>query len=535
MKTLAVRRSGITVLAGAVAAAFFAVAGPGQHASAAATASTDPQPAAAAADWLAAQLRDGLIHDDRSGFDNYGLTVEVAYALRAVGGHDAEIGEISSALQAAAEQYVGPAPETSAASTGKLLSFASDTGADPRSFGGVDLVARLEAATTDTGPATGRIVDQGQQADSANTFGQAWAVRGLLNAGSAEGPAALGYLLKQQCAAGFFRLYFPQDQSVDQSCDRASPAEPVPAVDTAALVVVLLDDKRGVSAELDAALDRAIAWIKSQQAADGSFDGGTALEGPNASSTGLAGWALRLTGASAAAEKAAVWLRRHQVSGNACDGLARSEVGAVAYDTTAYFDARKFGITTANGAQWRTVAAQATPALVAAPAASSALRATAPTFARAPSSVWVTVSGLAPGARGCVNLVGRNVWVIGEIKPSLAFGLPDGTKTHTATLTGFAGATTTRRITALAPKRLPVSIRETRLRAGRTQYIRISGLHPGEKVSVHYGGVVVRRGVARSNGAFLTSFPVGSSKGDKRVYVRGQFPTRRNSAPFTLV
>lgn len=530
MKTLTVRRTGIA-LTGALAAAGLAVVGPAPQALAA----TDPQPAAAAADWLAGQLTNGLIHDNQYGSDDYGLTVEVGYALRMVGDHDTDVAKISSALEANVEKYIGPAPDTSAGSTGKLLSFASDTGADPHGFGGVDLVTRLEAATSDSGAAAGRIVDQRPYGDYANVSDQAWAVRGLSNAGSAEAPAALGYLLKQQCANGFFRMHFPQDHTVDQTCDGASPAERVPAVDTTALVVVLLDDKRSTSPTLDAALDRAIAWIKTQQAVDGSFDGGTDEGVPNANSTGLGGWALHLAGEADAAAKAAVWLRRRQVSGTACDGLAAADAGAIAYDTRTYFVGRKSGITATTEGLWRAAAAQAIPALLAAPAASTALRMTARRFTRAPGSVRVAEWGLAPGARGCMSLVGRNVSVIGEVKTVLDFGLPAGTRSYTATLTGPGGATAALEVIGLAPKRLPTSLRKTRVKAGQTQFVRVSGMIPGERVSVHYGGDVVRRGVAKSNGAFLTSFPVGPSKGAKRVYVRGQFMTRRNSAPFSVV
>ena len=58
-----------------------------------------------------------------------------------------------------------------------------------------------------------------------------------------------------------------------------------------------------------------------RQRADGSFGGGPTTEAPNTNSTGLAAWALGLTGQAAAAERAASWVRGRQavnLAGGAC-------------------------------------------------------------------------------------------------------------------------------------------------------------------------------------------------------------------------
>lgn len=316
-----------------------------------------------AAGWITDQLTDGLMHNDQYDVPDHSTTVEAAYALLAIGAEAEAVEQISTALAEGVEEYSTPGKDVYAGSTAKLVSFATDTDADPRDFGGVDLVAQLEGRTTDGGAAAGRISDDSEYGDYANSFGQAWAVRGLTNAGSEEAAAALEFLLLQQCEEGYFRLNFSEPRAADQSCDGAEERQP--PVDVAALVVVLLHDLADSEPALAEAIDEAVAWILTQQAADGSFEGGSEVSGSNSNSTGLAGWALHVAGEHEAAEAAATWVRAHQLSG--CEGELAGETGAIAYDDAGLAAAAEDGITVKTQFQWRLATVQAAPALLATP------------------------------------------------------------------------------------------------------------------------------------------------------------------------
>ncbi|KRB77144.1 hypothetical protein ASE01_10375 [Nocardioides sp. Root190] len=322
-----------------------------------------PEAALAGAAWLESQLVDGVLVNREYKVDDYSTTVELAYALRAVAPESAALPAIEEALAAGVDAYASPGEDVYAGSTGKLVAFAADAGVDPRGFGGEDLVAQLEARTNDDGPAKGRIVDQSSYGDYANSFGQAWAVRGLTLAGSEEAAAARDYLLQQQCTSGFVRLYFPELRAKDQTCDGAGAA-PEP-VDTTALAYVLLHDLAAEDPILAAALDNGINYILDQQAEDGSFSGGDGSVIPNTNSTGLAGWALHLAGEDEAAADAAVWVRGRQLG--ACEGELAKDAGAIGYDDAAVISAGGSGLTVKTEYQWRLSTAQSLPALLATP------------------------------------------------------------------------------------------------------------------------------------------------------------------------
>jgi len=326
-----------------------------------------PAPAVAGATWLEGQLADGVLYNDQYQVDDYSTTVELAYALMAVdpdfddGGVPVE-GEISAALEAGVGEYATPGKDVYAGSLAKLTAYATDTGADPADFGDVDVLAALEERTADEGASAGRISDVSQYGDYANTFGQAWAVRGLTQAGSDEAAAALDFLLLQQCADGYFRQDFSQPDAKDQSCDAADGEA---STDATALVVVLLHDLADGDADLTAALDAAVAWLVEQQADDGSYVGSSQLP-TNSDSTGLAGWALHLVGEEDAAAAAAEWVLAHQVPAD-CGGELADAAGAIGYDDAALTAAAANGITVKTAYQWRLASAQALPALLATP------------------------------------------------------------------------------------------------------------------------------------------------------------------------
>jgi hypothetical protein len=323
-----------------------------------------PEAALAGAHWLEGQLHDGVLYNRQYKTDDYSTTVDLAYAVRAVDPDSKVLPDIATALAAGVDAYAKPGKDVYSGALAKLVSFAEDAGQDPRAFGGQDLVAQLEARTADKSPIAGRISDKSSYGDYANGFGQAWAVRGLTLAGSKEATAARDFLLEQQCSEGFFRLYFSPPAKADQSCDGAA-AKPEP-VDTTALTYILLHDLAKDDHDLASALDRGIAYIKGQQAADGSFSGGSGNAiVPNSDSTGLAGWALHLAGDDDAAAKAATWVRAHQVG--SCEGPVAKDAGAIAFDDAA-LSAGTAGVTEKSEYQWRLSTAQSLPSLLAVPA-----------------------------------------------------------------------------------------------------------------------------------------------------------------------
>ena len=295
MFTTVVRRTGALVVAGAVAGAVLVPVSANAATDAAGGPATGPS--AGAASWIAGQLEDGLLPGQFGPeYPDYGLTIDAALSTVAVGGDDAVVQEIAAAIGENLESYItgedfGDVGSTYAGAAGKALTFAQAAGADPTDFGGVDLVARVEGVTDD---ASGRIADVSDYGDNANTIGQAFAVRGLAEVGSAEAAAGTDFLLAQQCSEGFFRLEL--GATLAEDCD-ADP-DATEDTDVTAFALLALLEQAG-DPDVDAAVAAGVGWLEDTQADDGSFGGGAATEAPNANSTGLAGWVLGAAGADA--------------------------------------------------------------------------------------------------------------------------------------------------------------------------------------------------------------------------------------------
>lgn len=330
---------------------------------------TAPDRADTSATWLSRQLTDGVVHNRQYDFDDLGLTIDVAFGLDAMGGHRATVREIGTALKDNVGSYIsgdgaGDPGSTYAGATAKTLVLAQIVGRNPRSFGGVDLVSRLESVVETKAPIRGRIFDVSGFGDFANTIGQAYAARGLAEAGSPKAKPALDFLLQQQCAKGFFRLNLnPDREAADQTCDGAAKGDKAPDTDATAIALIslaALDSKRPVVRE---AIADGVGWLKRRQAANGSFGGGPSTEAPNANSTGIAAWALAENGACPQAVDAASWVRELQVFSPAKGSKLAKEAGAIAYDRAALKAGRADGITVAARDQWRRTTAQAAPAM----------------------------------------------------------------------------------------------------------------------------------------------------------------------------
>jgi hypothetical protein len=344
-------RAGAALVASAVTVSLVLAGGTAQAA-----------PADRGVDWLAGQLDNGVIAN--GGFADYGLSIDTAFAMKAVGGHGADVQQVRDAIELNLGDYIagdsfGDPDSTYAGPTAKSIVMAQTTGADPRDFGGVDLVKRLNGVVHKSGPAKGRIVDVSTFGDFANTLGQILATRGLAEAGSGQAGAVRKFLLQQQCRQGFFRLNFAKLKSDHQGCRKSSPADP----DATSYAVVQLWKTSKGHPGFRAALKRAVAWLVDQQRKSGAFIGGTTTAIPNTNSTGLAGWALATSGKCGAARKAASWVAKLQVGPQSGGSTLAGERGAIAYDAKAMKDGKQDGITDGTRGQWERSTSQAAPAL----------------------------------------------------------------------------------------------------------------------------------------------------------------------------
>lgn len=504
----------------------------------ASAAEPDTTPVAHGAGWLSDQLTDGLVHNTQYDFDDYGLSIDVGLALAEVGGHGAAVDAISTALAANITAYVGDnTTESYAGALGKAAVFARLTGAPVGSYGGVDLVTRLENRVGTAGATAGRIADASAFGDYANPIGQAFAVRALDEASSPLAESATEFLIDQQCADGGFRAVFADAAASDQTCDGDPAAES--SVDVTALAVLQLEGQSD-DTDVQAVIDDALAWLVSVQRADGSFLGSGDTAVPNANSTGLAGWALGDNARASAAYGAAVWLRQHQADdfGPCTTGLTGA-TGTIAYDDAALAEGRSAGIVTETEDQFRRATAQALPALQWAPAGTYSPEPTSSSgFVKALSTQTVEADFLAPGqtvcfARGASQaLVNADAtgFAIGRVK--LPAG--SGTRTYTVGLTdGVLGKISFR---ALAAKTLPVTLKKKVAKGGK-QVVTVKGLARGEFVVLSYttGNTSMDFGTqAPASGKVTFRFGVGKAVGTTKVKVRGQFGNRKAVKTFTV-
>jgi len=516
----------------------------------AAQAAPDPAPAAASAGWLAGQLTDGVLHNDQYDFDDYGLSIDAALALHAVGGQDAAVQAVSDRLAANIAEYAAPAKygtNVSAGGTAKALVLAQAAGDDPASYGGADLVDQLEGRVATSGAIAGRIQDdvdttQAGAADYANVIGQAYAVQGLDAAGSASTDAATDFLLAQQCAGGWFRLYFADAGAADQSCDGDATSSADTDV-TAIAVLALLGqaDDTDVAAHLDAA-ER---WLLDAQRANGSFGGGTSTEAPNANSTGLAGWALGALGDTDAAADAASWVRGHQATNVAnCVYYAARDLGAIAYDNAARRAVQGTPIDATTQDQFRRATAQSLPALQWAPAGSGDPHALfAAEYVKAGGKKPVGVIDAAPGEALCAMLGEQSVlgYATQAGEGTLRVRIPSKTATSKVTVANAAGTFGTVKIRALGAKTLPFTLKRV-VSPGDKQVIKVRDLAPGELYSIDItwpsrptsgaaGGSV---GQASRKGIAVLRTKVPHRLGKATVKIRGQFGNRKAAGSFTV-
>lgn len=500
----------------------------------------DPRPLSIGATWLEGQLTNGLLHYPDTGFgayDDYGLSIDVGLSLAAIGGHDTAVTAVRNAIATAvggghyiAGDEFGDAGSTYAGAVAKSAVFAKVSGGNPASFGGVNLITRLEAQVSSTAPNAGRISDTSSFGDFANTIGEAFAARALTDAGSAKAPSVTTFLLDQQCAAGFFRLSFSATAAADQSCDAAGGA---PDTDVTALASLQLAAIASPTQAVTDALAAAKSWLHGAQHADGSFGGGASTEAPNTDSTGLAGWALGELGDTAAAAKAATWVRAHQADEpTACPSqLSGPPTGALGYDDAAVAAGRTDGITTAVLDQWRRATAPALPVLQWAPPATAQFDVSGPTdFVQAGAAVPFQVTGAAPGSTVCVSGVGAPRSLVAPASGAfpVVVTMPDGTANRTIVASVGKGDSAGFVARVLGATTLSVTPARTKVHRGKRVRVVVTGLVPAEHVTIRLRGVVVRSGNADPDGRLVKRFRVGHKLGKARIVAQGEFPSIRH-------
>lgn len=322
-------------------------------------------PTATASTWMSDQLTHGLMHNAQYDVDDYGLTADTALALKQVGARKKTLKKSRKALAAHVNDWVrgGSSTDLYAGSVAKAALVADALGANPRHFGGDDLIKLLRKTLSTEGATKGRIRDTSSYGDYANTLGQALAAQALSADASRKGASAVRYLLKQQCSAGYFRLYFA-DPTAPQTCDAGDPATTsAPDPDATSTALLSLQTLRHHGKKLKAAEKKATRWLVKHQRRNGSFVGGTSTSAPNTNSTGLAAAALAGAGKCTQARKAAAWIAKLQVSKKKAKGALSTAEGAIAYDKAGLSAAQTAGITAETQDQWRRATAQAAPAL----------------------------------------------------------------------------------------------------------------------------------------------------------------------------
>lgn len=500
------------------------------------TSYADPTPSGSAgSNWLVGQVGDDdLIFNDQFEFTDYGLSIDVAFAAAAAKVDSGRANAISAAVAANIESYItgedfGDTGSTYAGPTAKALVLAQRTEGDATDFGGINLVTRLESVVS-SGPLTkGRLEDVSTFGDNANAIGQSFAVDGLSGAGSARAGDVTDYLLKQQCSAGFFRLSFSAKVAPDQSCDAAVPAAR-PDTDTTAIAVVALQSRPNDPAAV-AAVAKGVAWLKANQATNGSFGGVAA--GPNANSTGLAAAALGSRCEVVAADRAADRLRDLQVDAADAGNALAGDMGAIAYDAEALRTGRNEGITTETRDQFRRASAQAIPGLLfetaGTPTVSFGLT---PKFGRVGRTETLRIRGVAAGETVCFGDVLSFRPILGtggQIKVDVSQDTEGKMRYGITTGPGIANE----RIKFLDKTRFDVNVL-SQVSRGDKQAVAISGLERGEKVRVFVKGERVAKGKANARGKYFTRFDVTSNPGRTRVKVIGQFFNRKGFEPFRV-
>jgi prenyltransferase beta subunit len=223
-----------------------------------------------------------------SGFADFGLTMDGAFALASTGKNDAALAKIVSFIATGKDgsgrsindwTSVGT-PFASGGSLGKEALLAEVAGYDPTDFNGQNLITALDstvcaAATTSLDTVC---AGTGDYANSTSVFSQSLGVIAQLRAGDTTGAASpVSYLESLQKVNGAWPSQIPDGGDSD--------------VDSTAIAVMALALVPGS----EAAVTKGLSWLAAQQESDGGFPGAA---GDSTNSAALAIQGLSLDRAS---------------------------------------------------------------------------------------------------------------------------------------------------------------------------------------------------------------------------------------------
>lgn len=297
---------------------------------------------AKAAAWVRGKLTDGeRVVDDGSETPNHFLTTEAAFALAAADGKSATLDRTIAFLGSATDAYAyaaGRSEPPDATAAARLALVAAVAEADPRDFGGHDLLADLVDNVCVSGPESGThtpgCTAKGDFRNAAYTDGQALGVLALLRGGVRPPVDTVTRLARLQCRNGSVSsiLIGP-----GENCD-GDPA-------TTGLAVLALH-KAG---DQRTAVTKARDYLRRAQFSNGSFPGYTGATTGSVIATAYASQALRALGDRVRADAAVSWLSRQQLPDGGFgfeEGATESVVYATAIATLAGKDTSLADLTT---------------------------------------------------------------------------------------------------------------------------------------------------------------------------------------------
>jgi prenyltransferase beta subunit len=222
-----------------------------------------------------------------SGFADFGLTIDGAYALAATGHDNNTLRTIVDFLDGSGRDGTGRhlhdwtrigTAYSSGGSLAKAALLAEIVGRDPRDFGGRNLLAALSSGicTAKSAAPDRSCAAKGAYTHATSVFSQALGVIAQLRGGDKNAAAPpIAYLTSLQERSGAWPSLIGE------------PSEP--EVDSTAMAAMALDLLPGTDAQ--AAVDRALTWIAGRQLPDGGFPGAS---GNSVNSAALAVQALSL-------------------------------------------------------------------------------------------------------------------------------------------------------------------------------------------------------------------------------------------------
>jgi hypothetical protein len=297
------------------------------------TTPTTKGPAAAAAGYLSRQLA-GKNHDhyttvfQNQTYSNDGETADGILSMDAAGVAQKAAARATTWLEKDIANYAIGSPTDYPGSTAKLLLVAEAQHANPRSFGGVNLVRAIKASEGAAGAPAGEFQQNpGFPSPTSYIVSQALPVLALASLSDVKShpdAAAVQFLVRQQCPDGGYQTTIRPKPS--KGCSTPDPDDTGYAIQ--ALIAAGGHGK---------AVAKGLKYLKRIEHANGGF-GSPA----NANSTALAIQALAAGGKSI--RKPEAWLVAHQIG---CSGRP-SRRGAVAFENK--YDASALLATSQAGA-----------------------------------------------------------------------------------------------------------------------------------------------------------------------------------------